>query len=269
MTIRIPPKADIETQNAFRDIEQRLRDLESARPTAQVPQTDIETIKADIEKMKADPDKYEELRETTFVAPVNFEGDLGVLGNIYPGFLDVSTVGSADQKTMNMHGSLAIAPGGLSADSVFCRTAIMSGREVLTPHGFVELTRTTAQEIANDSITAVQWEVISNPDNLFSTASTTRITVNKTGWWLFTASVQWESNTTGKRFLAVRVDGTTLRANSDHGAVTNTSANCVSDLISLTSGQYVEAVVYQNSTVAIDVNANRCFFSAKFLGNAT
>ena len=138
MTVRIPPKADIETQNAFRDVEMRLQALERAVGKAGLSATqmrDIQNVMSAVDKIKPDPDKYEEPRETTFVGPVNFLGtarfptepDLGFISNAS------DTLDTSAQSVHNLHGSLAIVPGGLSADSVLCRELNVHGTATAVP----------------------------------------------------------------------------------------------------------------------------------------
>ena len=119
--IRIPPKADIETQAAFRDVEERLRKLESRGEKSISPEPQI---------FKGNSEDLEVASDLRVGNDVRIEGSVDA-PHLYEGLIKVVPAEAGDtsiaQRVINISGSVAIVPGGLSADSIRCRYLDVGG----------------------------------------------------------------------------------------------------------------------------------------------
>lgn len=261
MSIRIPQKADIETQNAFRDVEARLRALEAKPTQSGASAEDVQRLKAEMDSAKPDPDRYEELRESTFIAPVNFLGSPQFPNGAEWGFIrDGSDVLDTDaQKVMNLNASLAISPGGLSADSVFARKADIQGGDIYCPNGVrsqrAYIKRAASQSIANTTYDDVEFDTeTANPDSLWSSGDTTKITLNRDGLWLIVSNTIWDADTDGYRLHELHLNDTTVIARSSN--YPGFGAGSVVFLGELSDGDYVESRVWHSAGNALNLTAN-------------
>lgn len=121
-------------------------------------------------------------------------------------------------------------------------------------------TETANQSIANATITALTYTVADLYDTQAQhsvSSNTSRLTVGtgNTGTYFIHASGMWASNATGYRWVALRVNGTT-----EFGRVSNMAVNGdvmgwnVSGYYRFSATtDYVEVIVYQTSTVALNV----------------
>ena len=194
MTIRIPPKADIETRNAFLDIEERLRKLET-QPAEKISEV------AETPAVEVDPDINVE-GDLTVANDVRIEGSIDA-PHLFEGLIKVvpTAIGSAAQRTINMGASLAIAPGGLSADSVRCRELF-----AIRPSCYVY--RLAAQTISNNTVTDILWthEHYDNAGMHDTSANTDRITITESGLYLIGGHVHWDTNSTGSRTMFITLN---------------------------------------------------------------
>lgn len=93
-------------------------------------------------------------------------------------------------------------------------------------------------------------------DTMHSTSSLTgRITFTTAGVYWLAATVVWQSNSTGYRWVAIRINGTTTYVGGDlrnavSGTTTEQNPSCI---YAFTAGQYAEVVVYQTSTGSLNV----------------
>lgn len=81
--------------------------------------------------------------------------------------------------------------------------------------------------------------------DMHGTTNTERIVIPVTGKYLIGAVIKWDANATGDRWLALRVDGTTIIAAHKHTAKGVDMSLVVARR--LTAAQYVEMVVMQDS----------------------
>lgn len=93
-------------------------------------------------------------------------------------------------------------------------------------------------------------------DTLHSVVSNTgRITAAKAGWYLIAVYASWASNSTGRRRLTMRKNGTAVvyvSQNADSGGTTNQNMLWVVELQEL---DYVDVLGYQNSGGNLDLTA--------------
>jgi hypothetical protein len=95
-------------------------------------------------------------------------------------------------------------------------------------------------------------------DSIHSTSSNTgRLTATIAGKYLITALVRWAANVTGRRTVFLRLNGSTDIAHTAADAATGgiNTVQEVSCLYDMAVGDYVEAVVNQNSGGALNVDA--------------
>lgn len=142
---------------------------------------------------------------------------------------------------------------------------VVSNTEFLARPPSVRVQKSTDQSITNNTHTMVSWNAESwDTDTMWSSTAPTRIDINTSGKYLVTAFVCWGTSTSSTggnvRQAGVLVDGTTSansnRATSVAGAPKSTSipiAQTVSDVLSLTSTQFLRLNVYQDSGAALSV----------------
>lgn len=119
------------------------------------------------------------------------------------------------------------------------------------------LKRTADQSIPDSTVTAVLWnaEDADSANAHDNTTNPSRYTAPQTGLYLVTCSIPWVTNATGIRELNFRVNGTTSFTGHRFVAGGNvTVINTSSHMIPLTSGQYIEAAVWQNSGGALAID---------------
>lgn len=143
------------------------------------------------------------------------------------------------------------------------------------PH--CELWHSAAQSIA----TTAAWTAVAFNTEDADTATmhdtvtnNTRITIPNTGIYIVTLGWEWAANVTGRRGAGIRVNGSGAGGPTKGYAIKDASANAVSSEISrnikLTAGQYIEAVAFQSSGGALNINSLSVervpYFSATWIG---
>lgn len=126
--------------------------------------------------------------------------------------------------------------------------------------------RTTGQTIAPNTETAVSFSTESyDIGGLWAAGSPTRITINETGTWVFTAHVGW-STANGKRYMRIRANGSSYLAASNTNGLSEPQS--VATVMRLSAGEYVELMVEQTDTINITTSTglNGCSFSATRIG---
>jgi hypothetical protein len=123
-----------------------------------------------------------------------------------------------------------------------------------------DLRKTANQSISNSTVTALSFDSENFDTDGFHDNSTnnTRITIpaGKGGKYLFTYLVRFAGNNSGRRDLALQINGTQganfmrVQVNSDSGLATIYNATC---LLNLSAGDYVESIVIQTSGGALNV----------------
>jgi hypothetical protein len=127
---------------------------------------------------------------------------------------------------------------------------------VETP-AYARASTAAAQSIPNNTSTALTFGSEDfDIGGLHSTASnTSRLTAPSAGLWLIGATAEFTANTTGRRGLYLRANGTAIFAGT-LGTAANFSAATVVSLYQLGAGQFVEALAYQDSGGALALNIN-------------
>jgi hypothetical protein len=117
------------------------------------------------------------------------------------------------------------------------------------------------QSIANDTFTARNYNTESFDTDAFHDNSTnnTRFTIptGKGGKYLITAAVRFATNSSGRRIVAPRKNGSTYIANTQEMGATNISAAeptiVMTSINELAAGDYIELMVYQNSGGSLNI----------------
>lgn len=93
-------------------------------------------------------------------------------------------------------------------------------------------------------------------DAIHSTSSNTgRITCNTPGKYLIWANVSYAFNATGRRFLGLRLNGTTLIGQIVHAPSTGSTELSISTVYDLAAADYIEVKTYQDSGGNLDIQA--------------
>lgn len=127
---------------------------------------------------------------------------------------------------------------------------------------------------ANQSIADATWTPIACNAELWDTSNfhdlvtnNSRITIpaGGAGKYLVVANVAFASNATGYRAIQIYANGATTLATTNTNAVNGTETwVCVTTILNLSAGDYIEVMAFQNSTGALNVvSAN--FYSPHFM----
>lgn len=123
-----------------------------------------------------------------------------------------------------------------------------------------EVIRSTNQSISDSTVEVISWSSETRDDDGFwAGGAPTKFTIGTTGWHLVTCHLRWDSNSSGKRVLDLRINGSDFR-----GAVScaPTAADPAPDqgtelAYYFTASDYLEAAVFQNSGGALNITAGR------------
>ncbi|HZQ33730.1 MAG TPA: hypothetical protein VFB19_18610 [Mycobacterium sp.] len=118
-------------------------------------------------------------------------------------------------------------------------------------------TLTSAQSVANATNTAVNLdhEDVDYDSMHEAVIHPSRLTANTTGWYAVTANAQFAANATGVRLAYLTVNGTKRAATQvqHNAAATGVTGVSTSDYVYLNATDYLELVVQQTSTAALNV----------------
>lgn len=122
--------------------------------------------------------------------------------------------------------------------------------------------RTTAQSIPDEDGTVVTFDAERyDTDTMHSTVTnTSRITFNTSGIYIVTFLCAFAGNVTGDRQALIRANGSEFIAGQEKKALVATGLECgmqVTAIEFFCEDDYVEAVVKQDSTAALNLNATR------------
>jgi hypothetical protein len=175
-------------------------------------------------------------------------------GKVFPSSLtgsDVQTnsLSSSDIATDAVTGA-EVAPAAVGASEVV--NGSLGTAEFASSIPAARVTRTVNQGILNDDETALNFnsERYDTAGVHSTSANLSRLTAPVDGIYLVTAQVQWDVNGFGNRALAlVRSDGVTVARNRIMPGTDPVNAPAVNltTVVSLSAGDFIEAVVFQNS----------------------
>lgn len=121
----------------------------------------------------------------------------------------------------------------------------------------IRVHRTAVQSIANNSRsgTAVMtWQATQYQQGITWSSGTnpTRITVNKTGFYLLVANIKYANTAGGRRGVGYRINNGSLNYDMQLHPAVNVDTTTGIDVIPLTAGDYIEIYAYQSSGGAIN-----------------
>src|SRR3990167_8060702 len=276
MSIRIPKGVDVDTYNAFRDIEQALEELKRRPAVGEPP--DVDTLISRIEQLERKPGVDSD--KDTFVGSGPQSGvglvpspggtadneavllENGTWGYPVRGLVRAVTkdgeVGGVQQGAdiVEVLGLLNVL-GPLSADVVHTRQVFESDRPLC------RLTRSAAQSIPDGGApTTIIWTVVTYDNGgMFSSAAPTRITAQVSGYYVIGANLSFTGGGAGSyRQMTITVNGTTY--GHDYLSPASYVTPGATIVRYLTAGDYVEVRFVhdfgsaQNITVGTDYTPN-------------
>lgn len=136
------------------------------------------------------------------------------------------------------------------------------GRVITATVPSVRVTNSGIQSLNDNTLTALNFDTERfDTDGLHSTSTNnTRLTASVAGKYLIFATVTWDTNATGLREIAVKLNDTTYILDDVRSAVNGlNSFNSVAGVYHLAAGDYIELIGWQNSggSLSSTVNANR------------
>jgi hypothetical protein len=130
--------------------------------------------------------------------------------------------------------------------------AIVSVADVREPSVGMDFTisakvgRDTAQNISSGVDTAVLF-TIKHFDSCNIWNGGYKLTAPKSGLYLITLCINWQTNATGSRIHRIRKNGTTIIQEEQFPAGSATFTRTITTVTRLNKGDYIEAIVQQNS----------------------
>lgn len=114
--------------------------------------------------------------------------------------------------------------------------------------------RTSTQSLPDDTSTAIAFESAAfDEGDLWDIGAATRLTIADDGKYLVGATLSFAADTTGKRQLIVRLNGTDVIAASEIPAVAGAENVCIAIVADLVATDYLELMALQDSGGALDV----------------
>ncbi len=120
----------------------------------------------------------------------------------------------------------------------------------------VRVTRLASQTVTVSAYTAIAWSSKNWDNNSMFASTGTKLTCKTAGKFLVTANVIMQSSTTGTvRNIGIRKNSTGT-GNPDQGtagekvntATARAASLCISNLVSLTTGQFIEIAVFSDGS---------------------
>jgi len=136
----------------------------------------------------------------------------------------------------------------------------------------VTLNKSATQSIATGAWTALVWDVeVTNSAGMHNGTNNTRITFPSAGMYLVTFNGEWTASTTAQRLAALQVNGTTREFQLNEAPGDQRQAFTLTALRKFSAGDYVEAVVFQNTGSSLNfINSNgsesKAWFNAQYVG---
>jgi hypothetical protein len=295
----IPPDASVNVQRAFRQLEDRLAALEN-KPSFGVSESihssDIAAVRRELRAATWDtpfsnrindvfrsgaahavglvPDPGGASGATRFLREFPSGGTYWV--NPFTGYDPLAGLPLTTKGDLLTRSSSALVRKGVGTDRQHLGpfAADASGLTWFTPPSCV-VRRLTPQSINDNTSTLVNFDT-EDEDNASmhdTVTNNTRITIPVSGRYLVWAAVEFATHATGIRSLLIRrqtANFTLIRQRlaAADGADVTALAICCHRFLS--SGDYIECEVYQNSGGALNVNAvfqNTPYFGAMWLGD--
>lgn len=125
--------------------------------------------------------------------------------------------------------------------------------------------RSATQSIAHNTGTAVSWDTVDQNDlGAYAGGAPTRLTAPTTGWYIASATIAWSSNTNWQRVIDIRRNGSDYIVSQPFlpGTARPDPQFGLSTPLYLGAGDYIEIVVYQNSTATLTITGRASLLRA-------
>ncbi len=135
------------------------------------------------------------------------------------------------------------------------RVRALEAQEVINPCARVYASQAQAIPTGTGAWTAIacDGEAYDSHGMHSNVTNNTRLTAVVAGRYQIGCAVEWAFSATGYRWLAIRANGATILSPAQHAGAAQSMVTCVD--YALSPGQYVEAVVMQNSGKDLNLQA--------------
>ena len=119
--------------------------------------------------------------------------------------------------------------------------------------------RAASQAISDNAVTAISFDTETVDQNNFWAASPnpTRITFNRTGWFITTCWVNWATHASGLRYIDLYLNGATVIAYDRRAPISGSTMEFgVAATYYHTSGDYIELRTYQSTGGPLNITAS-------------
>ena len=128
------------------------------------------------------------------------------------------------------------------------------------------ITRATYQSVATATNTEILWDAehFDNSGVHSLTTNTGRVTCAVAGKYQVNVAINWSNESTaGYRYVALNINGSPFLGGETAPTTVGYVGQTLSTLVSVTAGQYLTVVAYQNSGVAVGISGK---FSGFWVG---
>ena len=161
--------------------------------------------------------------------------------------------------------------GGADEISVAGLSGLLADAQTPISGGTARVTHSVNQSINNATTTALAFDTETFDTATLHDTSTnnSRLTAGLAGKYLCEATVRFAANSTGKRLVLIRKNGTTIYGVQEQNAVPSPDEThvSVSVIVDLAATDYVECAASQNSGGALNVEASLTHFAMVYVNS--
>ncbi len=295
MAIRIPVDADPNLRDAFLDIEEELDFLKTPQDRDDPLPTEVVALQDQVRLLQSQMNQLDLFRDSEGADADTKDGNPervlhedglfkmpldGVINAAPPGLgnerADVTggTRGGHPSQVTNLHGSLAIAPGSLSAYAVRVRDLVATNNITVggvDPAAYgASVHLTTGETISNNSATLIPWDAEDFDNGGFWTSGAAdRFTIPIDGLYLVGESIRWDTFTGAADRVSNGLqhsDATNLTLNEQSTTDAANFGATSAWVGNLNTDEYVRVRVFQNAGGNEVVRSQESRFWIKRLG---
>jgi hypothetical protein len=124
--------------------------------------------------------------------------------------------------------------------------------------------------IPNSAFTAVtldseRWDTGTATEQHSTSTNTDRLTCRQTGLYVIGANIEWASSALGERIVSLMLNGSTEVARARQAPSAGETAQNIHTQYRLTSGDYVNCQVFQNSGGALNAQSSSAYAPEVFM----
>jgi hypothetical protein len=167
--------------------------------------------------------------------------------------------GGIDAVSVNVSGTLSVGTYALSNLNLSGNATMNT--LVVTGNPWCQVYNSTLISIPNATGSSVSWNAeYADVGGLHDTSvNNSRVTINKTGWYTVNAYITWNYDKVGYRRLYITKNGMLYGGESvtsgNVGPPTQYLTQELNTILSLTAGDYIELIAYQNSGSALTIGS--------------